>query len=270
MNQWPQWAPVLPVRAVPAWSWVVLGPSTPTFCLATGFMIYQDQTNQGRSWGELKPVLDSFCVTWQMWDAAIRHFVLADEAVSYLGKQGCCFLAGNPLQEQKRFSVVGFCVVLEVLVWGQLHCSKGNFFFCRSFFSCLVLFPCVCLFVFLPHWKMTYSPSPVIWGEAQCNLHWGHAQQIHPFLNQALPGVAWGFSWVAAARAPFKRRMGCREIHSVTKWSQRHVFKQQFTFQLLVSIRLVCHKTVNDVFGPLQVQQLLSPGRYHGYWVVLW
>lgn len=130
---------------------MVLGPSTPTFCLATGFMIYQDQTNQGRSWGELKPVLDSFCVTWQMWDAAIRHFVLADEAVSYLGKQGCCFLAGNPLQEQKRFSVVGFCVVLEVLVWGQLHCSKGNFFFCRSFFSCLVLFPCVCLFVFLPH-----------------------------------------------------------------------------------------------------------------------
>lgn len=47
-----------------------------------------------------------------------------------------------------------------------------------------------------------------------------------------------------------------------------HVFKQQYSFQLLVSIRSVCHKTVNDIFGPPQVQQPLPPGRYHGYWVV--
>lgn len=167
---------MLPVRAVPAWSRAVLGPCTPTFCLATGFMIYQDQTNQGRSWGELKPVLDSFCVTWQMWDAAIRHFVLADEAVSYLGKQGCCFLAGNPLQEQKRFSVVGFCVVLEIMrCWSGANCSVARV----TSFSVGLFFPvwfcfhvCVCLFSYptekwltLHHQSYEEKPNAVCIGD---------------------------------------------------------------------------------------------------------
>lgn len=136
---------------VSAWSGAVLGPSKPTFFLATGFMIYQKQTSQVGCGGEkTEPVLgSSVCVTWQMWDTARRHFALADGAASYLGKQGCCFLAGNLLRRQKSLSVVGFSVVLDIMnQWPRARCAVTGItsLFYRSGSSvwlclCLVSFP---------------------------------------------------------------------------------------------------------------------------------
>lgn len=100
-------------------------------------MIYQKQTNQ--VWGgKPKPAQGSARGAWQVWDAAIRHFALAGGAVSYLGKQGCCFLAGNLLQGQKRLSVVGLCVILDITSWWpRARCTVAGITssFCRSGFS---------------------------------------------------------------------------------------------------------------------------------------
>lgn len=87
------------------------------------------------------------CVTLQLWDTAIKHFALTDGAVSYLGKQRCCFLPGKLLQRQQRLSVVGFCVILDIMnLWPKARCSVAGIasLFCRSVFSvCFCL--CSCL-----------------------------------------------------------------------------------------------------------------------------
>lgn len=129
---------------VSTWSRAVLGVSKPTLFLAAGFMIYQNQTSQaGRvphtnlCWVHLT------CVTSQLWDTAIKHFALTDGAVSYLGKQRCCFLPGKLLQRQQRISVVGFCVILDIMnLWPKARCSVAGIasLFCRSVFSV-----CFCL-----------------------------------------------------------------------------------------------------------------------------
>lgn len=76
------------------------------------------------------------------------------------GRWGC-FLPGQtrlllsgwkPTSGAEKIQCSGILCCLgdyEVLVWGQLHCSKGNFFFCRSFFF-LFGFVSMCVFVCFP------------------------------------------------------------------------------------------------------------------------
>lgn len=175
---------------VSAWSRAVLGPSKPTFSLTTGFMIYQNQTSQADGGGgggtghttghTTKPALVSFvCVTWQMWDTAMRRFALADGAVSYLGKQGRCFLAGNLLQRQKRLSVVGYCVILDIMNWWpRARCAVAGItsLFCRSGFS---VWFCLCL-SFFPRRMTKELTVSIISDTKKSPTSWDQAQQI-PF-----------------------------------------------------------------------------------------
>lgn len=121
------------------------------------------------------------CVTWQLWDAAVRLFALANRAVSYLSKQSCCFQAGNVVPWQKRLSVVGFCVILDITSqWPRARCTEAGItsVFCRSGFS--VGFACV---YFFPR-RMTKRLTVSIASDTKkspawcCPTSWGRAQQI--------------------------------------------------------------------------------------------
>lgn len=135
--------------------------------------------------GGTKPALGSLvCVTWQTWDAAIRRFALADGAVSYLGKQGHCVLAGDLLHRQKRLSVVGLCVILDIVNWWPgARCSVAGItsLFCRAGFS---VWFCLGLFFFPRRTtkRLTVSiTSDTKKSPAQCcPMSWDRAQQI-PF-----------------------------------------------------------------------------------------